>query len=68
MRELWNNLFVGWSKEFRGKLRLLFDALRKFNADHGFLFSSAITFNFLICGTIKKRKYPPFMSHTIGRP
>jgi len=40
---------MGWSKKISGKLRLPFDALRKFDADHGFLLSSAITFNFLIC-------------------
>jgi membrane protein len=33
----------------REKLRLFLRALRKFHRDHGFLLSSGITFNFLIC-------------------
>lgn len=40
---------MGWFKKISEKLRLLFDALTKFDADHGFLLSSAITFTFLIC-------------------
>jgi len=39
----------GWFRKISGKLRLFLDALRKFDGDHGFLLSSAITFNFLIC-------------------
>ena len=39
----------GWSIKVRGKLRLLLAALKKFDGDHGFLLSSGITFNFLIC-------------------
>jgi membrane protein len=39
----------GWSMKVRGKLHLLLAALRKFDGDHGFLLSSAITFNFLLC-------------------
>ena len=40
---------IRWLKKIIGKLRLLSDALRKFDGDHGFLLSSGITFNFLIC-------------------
>lgn len=40
---------MGWFRKISGKLRLFLDALRKFDADHGFLLSSGITFNFLIC-------------------
>ena len=40
---------MGWSKKVSGKLRLLLAAWQKFYGDHGFLLSSAITFNFLIC-------------------
>lgn len=40
---------MGWCGKIIGKLRLLLDALRKFDSDHGFLLSSGITFNFLIC-------------------
>jgi len=36
-------------EKISGKLRLLLDALRRFDGDHGFLLSSGITFNFLIC-------------------
>ena len=32
-----------------GKLRLFWEALKKFDAHHGFFLASAITFNFLIC-------------------
>jgi len=39
----------GWFRKISGKLLFFLDALRKFNGDHGFLLSSAITFNFLIC-------------------
>ena len=39
----------GWFRKISGILRLLLDALRKFDGDHGFLLSSGITFNFLIC-------------------
>jgi membrane protein len=39
----------GWFRKIRGRLLLFFEALRKFDGDHGFLLSSAITFNFLIC-------------------
>jgi membrane protein len=38
-----------WPRKIRGRIRLFVDASRKFNADHGFLLASAITFNFLIC-------------------
>jgi uncharacterized BrkB/YihY/UPF0761 family membrane protein len=34
--------------KIREEVRLLLDALRKFNDDHGFLLSAGITFNFLI--------------------
>jgi membrane protein len=39
----------GCLRKISGKLLLFLDALRKFGGDHGFLLSSAITFNFLIC-------------------
>jgi len=39
----------GWFRKISGILRLLLDALRKFDGDHGFLLSAGITFNFLIC-------------------
>src|SRR4030042_2811659 len=39
----------GWFIKISGKLHLFLNALRKFDGDHGFLLSSAITFNFLIC-------------------
>lgn len=40
---------ISWLKKLRGKSGLLSDTLRKFHIDHGFLLSSGITFNFLIC-------------------
>jgi len=40
---------MSWFRKVSGKLRLLSDVLQKFYGDHGFLLSSAITFNFLIC-------------------
>ncbi len=40
---------MGWFRKSVGILRLFLDALKKFGHDHGFLLSSAITFNFLIC-------------------
>lgn len=36
-------------KKVRGGLRLFWGAMRNFHRDHGFLLSSAIAFNFLIC-------------------
>ncbi len=38
-----------WRKGFTKKFRILWDALRKFDNDHGFFLSSGITFNLLIC-------------------
>jgi membrane protein len=40
---------IGRLKKVNGKPHLLLSALRKFDGDHGFLLSSGITFNFLIC-------------------
>ena len=37
------------TKKIRKNLQLFWDALKKFRRDHGFLLSSGITFNFLIC-------------------
>jgi membrane protein len=36
-------------KGFTKRFRILWDALRKFDKDHGFFLSSGITFNLLIC-------------------
>ena len=38
-----------WGKGFKKRLRILWEALRKFNNDHGLFLSSGITFNLLIC-------------------
>ncbi len=38
-----------WRKGFSKRFRILWDALRKFDKDHGFFLSSGITFNLLIC-------------------
>jgi membrane protein len=38
-----------WRKGFTKRFRVLWDPLRKFDKDHGFFFSSGITFNLLIC-------------------
>jgi membrane protein len=38
-----------WRKGFKKRFRILWDALRKFDNDHGFFLSSGITFNLLIC-------------------
>ena len=38
-----------WRKKFAKRFRILWDALRKFDQDHGFFLSSGITFNLLIC-------------------
>lgn len=38
-----------WRKGFTKRFRILWDALRKFDQDHGFFLSSGITFNLLIC-------------------
>jgi membrane protein len=40
---------VGWKRKTVAYLYILFDALRKFDKDHGFFLSSGITFNLLIC-------------------
>jgi membrane protein len=40
---------MNWKKEILGKLLSPFAVLKKFDADHGFLLSSGITFNLLIC-------------------
>ena len=39
---------MSWLKKISQKLRLLPDALKKFNDDNGFFLSSGITFNLLI--------------------
>jgi len=38
-----------WDKRFKKSLRILWEALKKFNGDHGFFLSAGITFNLLIC-------------------
>jgi membrane protein len=38
-----------WRKGFTKRFRIFWDALRKFDKDHGFFLSSGITFNLLIC-------------------
>lgn len=38
-----------WKMGFTKRFRILWDALRKFDRDHGFFLSSGITFNLLIC-------------------
>lgn len=38
-----------WKRGFTKRFRILWDALRKFDRDHGFFLSSGITFNLLIC-------------------
>jgi len=38
-----------WGKRFKKSLRILWEALKKFNGDHGFFLSAGITFNLLIC-------------------
>ena len=40
---------MNWVKGFNKRLRILWDALRKFDNDHGFFLSSGITFSFLLC-------------------
>jgi len=40
---------MNWKKGIVRKFRFFIDALKKFNGDHGFLLSSGITFNLLIC-------------------
>jgi len=40
---------MDWKKGITEKIRLLLNALKKFDSDHGFLLSSGITFNLLIC-------------------
>jgi membrane protein len=37
------------AKDYRSLLQLFWEALKKFDSDHGFFLASAITFNFLIC-------------------
>jgi len=38
-----------WRKGFTKRFRIFWEALRKFDKDHGFFLSSGITFNFLLC-------------------
>jgi len=38
-----------WGKRLKKSLRILWEALKKFNEDHGFFLSAGITFNLLIC-------------------
>jgi membrane protein len=38
-----------WGKWFKKRLRILWEALKKFDNDHGLFLSSGITFNLLIC-------------------
>ena len=38
-----------WINGFNKRFRIFWDALRKFDKDHGFFLSSGITFNLLIC-------------------
>jgi membrane protein len=40
---------LGWTKQAGKKIRLVLEIVRKFDDDHGFLLSSGITFNLLIC-------------------
>jgi membrane protein len=40
---------MNWGKGFKKRFRILWDALKKLDEDHGFLLSSGITFNLLIC-------------------
>jgi membrane protein len=40
---------MSWRKGFNKRFRILWDALKKFDNDHGFFLSSGITFSFLIC-------------------
>ena len=40
---------MNWGERFIGKIRFLWDVLKKFDDDHGFFLSAGITFNFLIC-------------------
>ena len=40
---------MSWRKGFNKRFRFLWDALKKFDNDHGFFLSSGITFSFLIC-------------------
>ncbi|MBU1206312.1 MAG: YihY/virulence factor BrkB family protein [Proteobacteria bacterium] len=37
------------AQDFHSKLRLFWEALKKFDDDHGFFLASGITFNLLIC-------------------
>jgi len=38
-----------WDKRSQKRFRILWEALKKFNGDHGFFLSAGITFNLLIC-------------------
>ncbi len=38
-----------WRKGFTKRFRIFWDAVRKFDRDHGFFLSSGITFNLLLC-------------------
>lgn len=38
-----------WRKGFTKRFRIFWEALRKFDKDHGFFLSSGITFNLLLC-------------------
>jgi membrane protein len=40
---------LGWTKKAGREFRLVLEILRRFDDDHGFLLSSGITFNLLIC-------------------
>jgi membrane protein len=40
---------MNWGKGFKKRFRILWGALKKLDEDHGFLLSSGITFNLLIC-------------------
>lgn len=40
---------MNWGERLIGKIRFLWDVLKKFDDDHGFFLSSGITFNLLIC-------------------
>jgi len=40
---------MSWRKGFNKRFCILWDALKKFDNDHGFFLSSGITFSFLLC-------------------
>ncbi len=40
---------MDWTTEFKKRFRLLWEAFKKFDQNHGFFLSSGITFGFLIC-------------------